>query len=185
MFKRNWPHYYETLPGIEEDDIIIQSWDTASKTGPANDWSVCTTWLIKKGHYYLIDLQRRKVDFPGLEALAIDLAQQHDPHVVLVEDCGVGTGLIAKLCEAGIDAVGVTPENTKEARAAVQSSKFESGRVFFPKNARFISELETELFSFPGSKHDDQVDSIVQALAYELADAVEVVFWKGGRVIRC
>ena len=28
-----------------------------------------------------------------------------------------------------------------------------------------LPDLETELFSFPGARHDDQVDSISQALA--------------------
>lgn len=176
MFKRKWLHYYDILPPCEEDDVIIQSWDTASKTGPSNDWSVGTTWLIKKGHYYLMDLQRKKLDYPALEEIAINLAQTYDPRVVLIEDCGVGTGLIAKLLQAGIDAVGVTPENSKEARASVQSSKFESGRVFFPKGASFISELETEILSFPGSKHDDQIDSITQALAYEVPETGGVFY---------
>jgi predicted phage terminase large subunit-like protein len=36
--------------------------------------------------------------------------------------------------------------------------------VFFPERAPWLPELEAELFAFPGSKHDDQVDSISQAL---------------------
>jgi hypothetical protein len=46
MFKRSWLRYYDEHPPIQDDDVVIQSWDTASKTGPANDWSVCTTWRI-------------------------------------------------------------------------------------------------------------------------------------------
>jgi predicted phage terminase large subunit-like protein len=48
---------------------------------------------------------------------------------------------------------------------SIQSNKFENGKVFLPIQARWLAELETELFSFPGSRHDDQIDSISQALA--------------------
>jgi hypothetical protein len=39
--------------------------------------------------------------------------------------------------------------------------------VFFPERAPWLPELEAELFAFPGSRHDDQVDSISQALNVE------------------
>jgi|HubBroStandDraft_6_1064221.scaffolds.fasta_scaffold344192_2 phage terminase large subunit-like protein len=52
---------------------------------------------------------------------------------------------------------------------AIQSAKFERGRVFFPRRASWLTDLETELFSFPASRHDDQVDSIRQALAHEIS----------------
>jgi hypothetical protein len=47
---------------------------------------------------------------------------------------------------------------------AVASAKFEAGQVFLPERAPWLPELEAELFSFPGSRHDDQCDSISQAL---------------------
>jgi len=38
---------------------------------------------------------------------------------------------------------------------------------YFPRDAPFLSELEAELLVFPQGRHDDQVDSITQALAYD------------------
>ncbi len=32
---------------------IIQSWDTATKMGEMNDYSVCTTWLRQGDDFYL------------------------------------------------------------------------------------------------------------------------------------
>jgi predicted phage terminase large subunit-like protein len=49
---------------------------------------------------------------------------------------------------------------------SIQSAKFESGQVFLPQDAPWLAELEAELFSFPQSRHDDQVDSLSQALAH-------------------
>jgi phage terminase large subunit-like protein len=50
---------------------------------------------------------------------------------------------------------------------SIQSGKFASGRVFFPKEAPWLADLEEEVFAFPRSQHDDQVDSISQALGYQ------------------
>lgn len=170
MFKRDWLKYYPFVPEPTEDDIIYQSWDTASKTGPANDWSVCTTWRYSSGRYYLLDLVREKLDYPSLKDLAIEQAEFHNPWVVLIEETGVGIGLIEELIRNGISAIGVTPKESKEARAAVQTAKFASGRVLFPERASWLSELEAELLAFPGGRHDDQVDSIIHALAYDVPE---------------
>lgn len=56
-------------------------------------------------------------------------------------------------------AVGVKPEHDKQARMSIQSSKFESARVRFPRDEPWLIDLETELFTFPNGRHDDQVDS--------------------------
>jgi predicted phage terminase large subunit-like protein len=42
--------------------------------------------------------------------------------------------------------------------------KFEAGNVYFPEEAPRLTDLKTELFAVPGSRHDDQCDSISQAL---------------------
>jgi phage terminase large subunit-like protein len=47
---------------------------------------------------------------------------------------------------------------------ATASAMFESGKVYFPEQAKWLADLEAELFAFPVSRHDDQVDSISQAL---------------------
>jgi hypothetical protein len=47
---------------------------------------------------------------------------------------------------------------------AVASAKFEAGQVLLPERATWLQNLEAELFAFPGSQHDDQCDSISQAL---------------------
>ena len=49
----------------------------------------------------------------------------------------------------------------------IQAGKFENGQVFFPKEAPWLPDLEAELFAFPNGRHDDQVDSIGQALGYK------------------
>jgi hypothetical protein len=48
---------------------------------------------------------------------------------------------------------------------AVVSAKFEAGQVFLPERASWLADFETELFAFPGSRNDDQCDSVSQALS--------------------
>ena len=49
-----------------------------------------------------------------------------------------------------------------------QAAKIEGGCVLFPKAADWLDPYLKELISFPNSKHDDQVDSTVFALAVYL-----------------
>ena len=56
------------------------------------------------------------------------------------------------------------PDRDKISRMAVVSTKFESGLVFLPERAPWLADFEAELFAFPGSRHDDQCDSVSQAL---------------------
>ena len=86
---------------------------------------------------------------------------------ILIEDAGVGTALIQELKTAHFSVIPVKPEYDKKIRMAIQSVKFENGQVFFPKEALWLAELEAELFAFPNGRHDDQVDSISQALGYK------------------
>ena len=51
-------------------------------------------------------------------------------------------------------------------RLRAQTAKVEGGFVLFPKEAPWLDIYLRELLSFPNSKHDDQVDSTVFALAW-------------------
>ena len=171
MIKRETFSYYEKLPERTYRMKVIQSWDTAAKDGVLNDWSVCTTWLVCDGHYYLIDLVRDRFDYPRLKETAIAQAQRHKPSMILIEDASTGTALAQELKKAVRMAINpVRPEHDKIGRMFVQQDKFYARRVHFPKGAPYLAELERELLQFPNGKTDDQVDSISQALGHKVSD---------------
>ena len=176
MFKREWLAYYDRLPAFAGGDKVFQSWDTASKTGLANDWSVGMTWLYKDGRYYLLDVCREKLNYPDLKAKMIELAVLYNPWVILIEDTGVGTGLLEDLKHESLNTVEIKPSQSKEVRAHIQTPKFQSHRVLFPRSASWLSALEAEILAFPAGRHDDQVDSITQALAYEYLSGEDVIY---------
>jgi len=184
VFKREWLRSYDQEPFYEGRRRVVQSWDTASKVGASNDYSVCTTWLIANGNFYLLDLIRGRFEFPTLKAVAIQAATAWRPERVLIEDTGIGTGLIHELKLARISAIPISPVRGKEERARIQTAKFDSGRVLFPEKAPWLPELVRELLSFPEVRHDDQVDSVVQLLGYFDTPQFRVALYSGdGRLI--
>ena len=88
----------------------------------------------------------------------------HRPTQILIEDSGVGTALIAELRRGGLNVKPIKPERDKVSRMSVASASIEAGQVFFPSQAPWLASLEEELLSFPHGRHDDQVDSISQAI---------------------
>jgi predicted phage terminase large subunit-like protein len=164
MIKRDWARRYDQLP---TSGLIIQSWDIGHKQGEENDYTVCTTWLICDNRYYLIDVLRGRFDFPTLRRKVAEQAKLHKASQVLIEDPGFGGALIQELKTADFSVIAVKPEYDKKIRMGIQAGKFENGQVLFPKEAPWLRDLEEELFAFPSGRHDDQVDSISQALSYQ------------------
>ncbi len=114
--------------------------------------------------WYLVDVWRRRVDYPGLKAAVQSLAAKWKAQLVLVEDTGAGTALVQELRGKVRGIIAAKPTGDKVARMAVASAKFAPGQVFLPERAAWLPDLEAELFAFPGSRYDDQCDSISQAL---------------------
>jgi predicted phage terminase large subunit-like protein len=92
------------------------------------------------------------------------LAKQWDATRVLVEDTGAGTALVQELKGRVSGIIAVKAKGDKASRMAVASAKFEAGQALLPERAPWLADLEAELFVFPGGRHDDQCDSISQAL---------------------
>lgn len=167
LIRKEWLRYYEPGKLPQDFEWIFQSWDTACKVGDANDYSVCTTWKAIGSNFYLIDVYRQRMTYPQLKRRAVELYNRFDPSKVLIEDQASGTALIQELRAEGIyciEAYKPSPGSDKIARFAAQAIKFENGRVFLPKEAPWLDDYIREITGFPGSKHDDQVDSTSQAL---------------------
>ena len=172
MIKRESLRYYDVAPQRSPRDKIIQSWDTASKTGLQNDYSVCVTALIRDGSYYVLDVTRGRYDYPRLKALAIELADKYRPTDIIIEDSAAGTALGQELRATSSFRYPVRlikPEGDKSLRLYVNQAKFDAGKVYFDKNAAYLSILETELLAFPAGKTDDIVDALSQTLSYKFS----------------
>ncbi len=83
-------------------DLVVQSWDTASKAKEYNDYSVCTTWLVRENKYYLRHVLRKRLEYPALRKTVFGHRNAFAADEVLVEEAGSGIQLIQDLREEGI-----------------------------------------------------------------------------------
>ncbi len=167
ILRTEWLKRYETADLPERFICVLQSWDTANKSGELNDFSVCTTWGAANDCYFLLDVFRQRLNYPELKRAVKELADRHNAEIILVEDKASGTQLIQDLEAEGI--LGVKPYtpppgSDKTLRLYAQTAEFEGGYVLLPHSAPWLDDYIRELTSFPGSKYDDQVDSTTQAL---------------------
>jgi predicted phage terminase large subunit-like protein len=167
LIQRSWLKPYRKTPEKEANDIIVQSWDNASKGDEVHDYTVCTTWLRRGSDHYLLDVRHVQIGFPQQLKLISELHDQFSADVVLIEDKGSGTDLIQLLGDEGrIRPIGIVPEGDKIIRMLAQTPKMESGHVFIPEDAPWLDDFIRELLQFPRGKYDDQIDSVSQYLGW-------------------
>lgn len=167
IIKRGWFKTYAngTLPKM---DFTAWSWDTAAKDGQHNDYSVGQLWGLAQGCFYLLDMVRLRMNYPGLKREVRErwIARRSD--VVLVEDTSVGQALVPDLKAERVPVIPVLVDRDKIVRLNVQSPVIEAGMVYLPdaSAAPWVVQFRDEVCDFPYSDHDDIVDSAVQALHY-------------------
>lgn len=169
IVKSEWLRFYDPHELPSGFSLVIQSWDTANKGGELNDFSVCTTWRADFENHYLVDVFRRRLDYPNLKRAVKEQAEKHKADVVIIEDKASGTQLIQDLQAEGV--CGLEPYDPgpgidKQMRLYAVSAEFESGRVRLPRSALWKEDYIREITGFPGTKYDDQVDSTSQALEH-------------------
>lgn len=183
LLKWGWFRCFEDRPAVADGDCVVQSWDTASKATELSDYSVCTTWVIHDGEYYLLDVLRERLIFPDLRRRIIDHAAAFAAETMLIENAGSGMALLQDLSYDEMPTVqeifAVEPIGDKVTRMAAQSSRIEAGRVHIPDRAEWLDEFRSEILQFPHGRHDDQVDSVSQFLNWAERDrnSVAVYGW--------
>ncbi len=165
-----WLRRYAQPPSPQPGDRIVQSWDTATKDGVMNDWSVCLTAVVRRREVYLVDVFRDRLDFPALRKKVVELARHHRATALLVEDAASGAQLVQQLrvdAPTGVPRpIACRPEGDKLTRMAAQTSRLEAGELILPEDASWLAAFERELLAFPAGRFDDQVDALSQLLAW-------------------
>jgi len=173
VFKREWWRSFREQPVCRR---IVQSWDTAFKSGAENDYSVCTTWGVTDNGFYLLWVWRDRVEFPELKRRMTWLADQWRPVQILVEDRASGQSLIQELRHSTrLPIVPIKVDSDKMSRAQSVTPLIEAGRVYVPESAPWLNDYLDEMAGFPAAAHDDCVDSTTQALNYVRHQPVHTV----------
>jgi predicted phage terminase large subunit-like protein len=173
LIRAEWLKFYDSLFDVAaQPGHIIQSWDTASKDGVQNDWSVCITAKVHRGTVWIIDVYRAKLTFPELKDQAVLLARKYRAATILIEDAASGTQLIqtlrAERPTGVVLPIARKPEGDKQSRMAGVSGQIASGQLQLPVNAPWLASFESELLGFPNARHDDQADALTQLMAWAM-----------------
>ncbi|MBV8938850.1 MAG: phage terminase large subunit [Alphaproteobacteria bacterium] len=160
LFKPWWLMRFDAPPASA---TIVQSWDTAIKSGEQHDASCCLTFAESQGGCYLLDALTLRAEYPQLKRAVLAQAERFAPQAILIEDKASGQQLLQDLrCETPLPLIAVLPRGDKFTRAAAASAQVEAGRLKLPKAALWLAEFEHELLAFPNGAHDDQVDALSQ-----------------------
>jgi predicted phage terminase large subunit-like protein len=170
LIKAGWLKEYGADFDPQDGGMVVQSWDTAIKTGDNNDFSVCVTALVRGKLVYVLDVWRGRVEFHDLTRKAIALAQQFRSTALLIEDKASGQQLIQTLRAGNARAVpnpiARMPQQDKFSRVAGVSAMIEAGQLLLPREASWLAEFRSELLTFPNGRFDDQADALAQLLEW-------------------
>jgi predicted phage terminase large subunit-like protein len=195
IFDVDWWRFWTTNPahvsrseGGEPDGKVVllpdmstarwlDSWDMAFKATTASDYVVGQRWAQHGALKYLMHQERKRLTFTATLSrmrLWADPAAGVTPYAEkvyerLVEDKANGTAVIDTLKEEISGLIAINPTESKEARARAVTPDAEAGNVLLPypgdPGNEWVTDLLSELRDFPNGAHDDQVDSLTQALS--------------------
>lgn len=208
IFDASWWRFWTSDPQKETEDgrVVyldpstlagarwVDSWDAAFKSTSSSDYVVGQRWARQGPKRYLIDQVRSRLSFTQtLTQMETWLTEPHPyaqwVHQVLVEEKANGAAILDVLKDKFSGLKAINPDKSKEARARAITPECESGHVYLPHPSdpgkEWVTDLLSELRNFPFDAHDDQVDSLTQALS-ELRDegsGAIAVPGRGGAVI--
>jgi predicted phage terminase large subunit-like protein len=135
-----------------------------------------------EGRAYLIDRVRARMAFTeslmAIRSLAAKYSEDYYGQGIYIEDAANGSAVIDTIKDKIPGVIAVRADKAKTDRLNAVTPAFESGNIYFPDPslAPWIHELIEELAVFPNGKHDDQVDSLSQALNVLFKRKINKVF---------
>ena len=171
VFDRDWFKYYDRkdnrifVDGGEIDSEGLYwfiTCDPAKTVSERSDWTVVGLFALDTdsdpSRLFLVDMVRQQLETPDLTPL-IEHVYRENPQVskIYVESVD-----LFQYCErAGLPVEQLKPTSKKWLRAQPAAAWFKSGRVLFPNEVKWMSDVRDEMLEFPNGTHDDIVDVIV------------------------
>lgn len=184
IFKRDWIKYYvpdratmiklnltekdvQILPRHLQD--TIQTWDATFKSKENDDFVAGQTWSRRNAELYLRPgwCHKRLSFTETLTAIKNMKRMYPRTSAILVEDKANGPAILDTLRREIAGIMPVSPgADSKEARAASVSPRFEAGQIYVPHPLWIpaVEDMIEEWIGFPNMPHDDSVDAMVYAV---------------------
>lgn len=162
-FKKEWFHYYETIPKIHHNfcfiDPAISQADTADFTG------VVVVAVDSENRWFVRFAKRYKITPTQLISLVFEIQKNFNCMAIGIEEVAFQQAISYFLADEMkrrnifLPIKGIKPptDKTKEMRILSLVPRFEWNRIFLNKG---LSDLELELMMFPRGAHDDLIDSL-------------------------
>ena len=162
-FKREWFRYYTTLPR----HLRMYGASDYAVTAKGGDYTVhLVAGVDPDDNLYITDVWRSQAESHIWVDAFIDLVAKHKPL-----KWGEEQGQIIKSLGPFIDKrmrerkvychrEQMASVADKPTRCRSFQARCSMGKVYFPHDAPWAAELQSELLMFPTGKHDDQVDAI-------------------------
>jgi predicted phage terminase large subunit-like protein len=149
----------------QEDCYRFATLDVAGVAKAGNDFTVLAVWDVPRDTegppLILHSVRRIRLDTEHHEAEVLKWYSDYDLRAIHVEDKTFGTNLIGRLNRhPNLVVMKLKADTNKVIRAMPVGYEVLNGNLWFPRNAEWLSELESELTKFPNSSHDDQVDTV-------------------------
>lgn len=169
IFKKKNFKYYKTVSEFIEYDskrVLLSELkyftvvDLAVSSSETSDYTVILTFGIDKDkNIFIIDVEKER--FSGAEHLELlkRVYFKYKPIIIGIEAVQYQISLVQRAIRESLPVIKLIADKDKVTRALPVSALMDSKRVFFPANAIWLHDFESELLSFPTGKHDDQVDA--------------------------
>lgn len=166
VYKLAWFPRFDRLPDPPTRTMKVLSVDTAFKANQHNDPSCILEWHVTPSLYYLANVYVGRWEYPELKRKLLSVQQEVNADAILIEDKASGQSLIQELRLTSLPIIAIEPDADKETRARTTAAMVEASKVALPNLASWLHEFETEITTFPFSKHDDRVDAMSQFLRW-------------------
>jgi predicted phage terminase large subunit-like protein len=178
IFRREWFNYFSNSAGTFKLGVAgstqavecdrcwrFSTVDLAASTKTSADYTVVSTWSVTPGNQLLlIDCVKARMEGPDQVPLLWRVYKKHNPQFIKIEKVGYQLSMIQAARRSGLPVQEAPVDKDKVSRALPAAARIESGDVFFPQDATWLQDFESELLSFPHGAHDDQVDTLSAAV---------------------
>ncbi|RKX60862.1 MAG: hypothetical protein DRP29_01805, partial [Thermodesulfobacteriota bacterium] len=171
IFKREYFKYYnpKDLKWRENNYSVFTTVDLAiSEAQTANYTAIVTIAVSPENHWFVLDIDYGRYNPSETIEAIFKAVTKYRPLKVGIEKVAYQQALAHFLEKEMVkrnqffEIVPLIAQKAKELRIQSLQPRFVAGTIWFPVNAAFLTELESELLMFPRGKHDDLID----ALAY-------------------
>jgi predicted phage terminase large subunit-like protein len=170
LIKREYIRIIDHFPKIRPGGYWWVSIDSALSTSETADYSALTLGYSNTDGHFVLKVERGRWDYEMLKRKALSyLRRIRDEVFFIVEAAGSGISLIECMKKAQLRCVPHRAKHDKVVRASVVLPLFLDGRVHIcnlKSHNGWVEGFINELLTFPNGRHDDQVDSLVQALRW-------------------